>query len=75
MPGKNKKNKITQGLLHKSKDLEIYENPFQVSESEMEYILEQNPLERIRETVQLILKVFPLNKKKSNTSKIYIDKS
>lgn len=45
----------------------------QVFEEQAKYIANQTPEERIKETVQLILRVYPLSEKKSNA--IYIDKA
>ncbi len=46
----------------------------QVQEEQSEYSIKQNPVDRIKETVQLILRVFSADEKKPNTNRIYIDK-
>lgn len=47
-------------------------NSFEEQEEErIKFIVAQNPVDRIKETVQLILRIYP---KKENTSRIYIDK-
>jgi hypothetical protein len=56
------KNKIT-----------VHENLEKLSESQAIYAASQSPVERIKETVELILRVFPLKKKKANTNHIYFD--
>jgi len=45
----------------------------QVHDEQAKYIAAQNPIDRIKETVQLILRVYPLSKNKSKS--IYIDKA
>jgi hypothetical protein len=45
----------------------------QVHEEQAKYIAAQHPIDRIRETVQLILRVYPLSKNHSKS--IYIDKA
>ncbi len=61
--------------LYKSREIKIYSSFEEAAEAEAIYVANQDPIERIRETVQLILKVFPLNEKIPNTDKIYIDRS
>lgn len=76
MPGKTKKDKIARpAILYESKDLKIFANIDAAREAEIASAASQEPLDRIRETVQLILRVFPLKKKKSGNNKICIDKS
>ncbi len=58
-----KKNKIT-----------VYRDFSHAAEDEAKYIANQSPIDRIRETVQLILRVYSMNEKTPNTNKIYIDK-
>lgn len=74
---KNKSNdrKSKSSLLFESKDLKIYTDLNQAAEAEALYTLRQDPIERIRETVKLILRVYPLSEKKANSNKIFIDKS
>lgn len=72
---KNKRNKREMPLPFESKDINVYADQNQASEAEAVYISKQDPIERIKETVQLILRVFPLSKKKPNTNAIYIDKA
>lgn len=57
------KNKIT-----------IYSNLDEAAETQAQYIVNQNPIDRIKETVQLILRVYTLSEKKQNINKIYFDK-
>jgi hypothetical protein len=38
------------------------------------FVINQNPVDRIRETVQLILRVYSTNEKKPRINKIYFDK-
>ncbi|MBA2611112.1 MAG: hypothetical protein H0U95_04020 [Bacteroidetes bacterium] len=72
---KDKMNKVNEyPISYKSKDLKIYSSIEEAAEAEAKYISHQDPIDRIKETVQLILRVFPLNEKKPNTNKIYIDK-
>jgi len=71
-----KKNKNSQSaILYESKDLKIYADMNAASEAETLYAATQDPIERIRETVQLILRVYSLKKTKPSDNKIYIDKS
>ena len=52
----------------------IHSNIEEAAEAEALYISNQNPIDRIRETVQLILRVYSQNEKVPNTKNIYIDK-
>lgn len=63
MPGKHKKYTIA-----------IHSNPDEAAEEQAKYVARQTPVERIRETVQLILRVYSFSSKKTNTNKIYFDK-
>ena len=72
---KNKKNEVNEPAInYKSRDVKIYTSFEEAAEAEAMEVAKQDPIERIRETVQLILRVFPLSEKKVNTNKIYIDK-
>ena len=46
----------------------------QAAEEQAKYIANQNPIDRIKETVQLILRIYSMSQKKPNTNIIYIDK-
>lgn len=59
---------------YKKNTITVYDDFSQAAEEEAKYIANQNPIDRIRETVQLILRVYSTNEKKTNTNKIYIDK-
>jgi len=56
------------------KNIKIHSGFDAAAEARAIYVAQQNPVDRIKETVQLILRVFPLSEKKPNTNKIYIDK-
>jgi hypothetical protein len=56
------------------KKINIYSNSDEAAESQAEYIVNQNPIDRIKETVKLILRVYSLSEKRQNTNKIYFDK-
>lgn len=56
------------------KKITIHSTPNAAAEQQANYIANQNPIDRIKETVQLILRVFPLIERKPSTNKIYIDK-
>ena len=56
------------------KHIKIDRSLNQAQEEQAEYIAGQNPVDRIKETVQLILRVFSASEKKPNTNRIYIDK-
>ena len=73
-PNKNKE--VNEpGVLYKSERLSIYSSFEAAAEAEAKYVAKQDPVDRIKEVVQLILKIFPLTEKNSNSNKIYIDKS
>ncbi|MDP1800189.1 MAG: hypothetical protein Q8L81_02465 [Bacteroidota bacterium] len=76
MEEENKNKEVNEPrALYKSKEIKIYSSFEEAAEAEAFYVANQDPIERIRETVQLILKVFPINEKIPNTDKIYIDRS
>lgn len=54
--------------------ISIYTSFDQAAEAEEKYIAQQNPIDRIKETVQLILRIYSIHEKKPNTNKIYFDK-
>lgn len=56
------------------KKINIYSNLDEAAEAQVQYVVNQNPINRIKETVQLILRVYYLSEKKQNTNKIYFDK-
>jgi len=73
---KNKKNKEDKPMnLYISKDLKIFTNINEAAEAEGLYTSNQKPLDRIKETVELILRVFPMSERTPNTNKIYIDRA
>lgn len=57
-----------------SKKIHIHTNIDKASEAQSEYVINQDPVERIRETVQLILRVYSSKEKKPRINKIYFDK-
>jgi hypothetical protein len=63
MAGENKKHTIT-----------IHSSLNQAAEEQASYVAMQSPVDRIRETVQLILRVYSSSPKKANTNQIYFDK-
>lgn len=42
-------------------------------EEHTNYIVQQHPLDRIKETVQLILRIYEFDKNKPKNNRIYID--
>ena len=70
---KNKKEESPSRVLFTSKDIKIFSDAEAASEAEMDFVLNQSPIERIRETVQLILRVYPIKEKKEGPDKIYFD--
>ncbi len=70
---KNKKEVSQSRVLFTSKDLKIFSDAEAASAAERDFILNQSPIERIRETVQLILRVYPIKEKKDGPDKIYFD--
>ncbi len=59
---------------YKKNTITFYNDFRHAAEEEAKYIANQNPIDRIKETVQLILRVYSTNEKTPNTNKIYIDK-
>jgi len=57
-----------------SKKIYIHSDLDKAAEAQAEYVLNQDPVDRIRETVQLILRVYSSKEKKSRINKIYFDK-
>ncbi len=57
-----------------NKKIHIHSNSDLAAEAQAEYVINQNPVDRIKETVQLILRVYSSSEKKTNTNKIYFDK-
>jgi len=45
-----------------------------IQEEQAAYTLSQNPIERIKETVQLILRIYNSHPSKQKNNRIYIDK-
>ena len=56
------------------KRIEIFDSISKAEEAHVKYVSEQSPLERIKETVELILRVYSTEPKKPNTNRIYFDK-
>ncbi|MBC7695704.1 MAG: hypothetical protein H7141_09690 [Burkholderiales bacterium] len=52
----------------------IHSNFNEAAEAQEKHIAQQNPVDRIKETVQLILRVYSISPKKTNTNLIYIDR-
>ncbi len=59
--------------MYKSKTISIFNSLNEAEEYWAMKAAEQSPVDRIKETVQLILKVYPLKDRKPNTNKIYFD--
>jgi hypothetical protein len=57
-----------------SKKIHVYSSAESAAEAQVLYVVNQDPVDRIRETVQLILRVYSSIEKKPNTNKIYFDK-
>ena len=57
-----------------SKKIHIHSDINKASETQAEYVINQDPVDRIRETVQLILRVYSTKEKKPRINKIYFDK-
>ncbi|MES2566792.1 MAG: hypothetical protein V4565_07995 [Bacteroidota bacterium] len=55
-------------------NISIHSSFNEAAESHEKYIVNQNPIDRIKETVQLILRIYSISPKKPNTNLIYIDK-
>lgn len=55
-------------------NLTIHSDFNEAAEEHEKYVAQQNPVDRIKETVQLILRVYSISPKKQNTNLIYIDK-
>ena len=61
-------------MSYSNKKIHIHSDLDKASEAQAEYVINQNPVDRIRETVQLILRVYSTNEKKPRINKIYFDK-
>ena len=59
---------------YSNKKIHIHSNSDLAAEAQAEYVINQNPVDRIRETVQLILRIYSTNEKKPRINKIYFDK-
>jgi len=59
---------------YKKHTITFYSDFDHAAEEQAKYIINQNPIDRIKDTVQLILRIYSLSEKKSNTNMIYIDK-
>lgn len=74
MGAKNIKNKSVQSpVLHKGKDFKVFSSIEAANEADYLSAALQDPIDRLRETVQLILRVYPINERKKSTNKIYFD--
>lgn len=73
MADTGKNNKSTKPL-YLGKDLKIFADISSLNESQSPYTIQQNPIDRIKETVELILRVFPREEKIQHVNKIYFDK-
>lgn len=51
----------------------IHNNVNEMHESQALYIAQQNPLDRLKETVELILRIYPIDEKKIKKNIIYFD--
>ncbi len=54
--------------------INIFNSISKAEEAQVKYVSEQSPLDRIKETVELILRVYSIEPKKPNTNRIYFDK-
>lgn len=54
--------------------INIFDSISKAEEAQIKYASEQSPIERIKETVELILRVYSTEPKKPNTNRIYFDK-
>ncbi|MBP8033164.1 MAG: hypothetical protein KAZ71_01135 [Bacteroidia bacterium] len=61
-------------MSHSNKKIHIHSDLDKAAEAQAEYVINQNPIDRIRETVQLILRVYSTKEKKPRINKIYFDK-
>jgi hypothetical protein len=57
-----------------SKKIHFHSDLDKAAEVQAEYVINQDPIDRIRETVQLILRVYSTTEKKPRINKIYFDK-
>jgi hypothetical protein len=61
-------------MSYSNKKIHIHSDLDKAAEAQAEYVINQNPIDRIRETVQLILRVYSTKEKKPRINKIYFDK-
>jgi hypothetical protein len=59
---------------YSNKKIHIHSDLDKAAEAQAEYAINQDPVDRIRETVQLILRVYSTNERKPRVNKIYFDK-
>ena len=57
-----------------SQKINIFKTFSDAEESNAQKAVNQSPLDRIKETVQLILRVYPINENNSNNHRIYFDR-
>ena len=61
-------------MTYSKKKIHIHSDLDKAAEAQVEYVINQNPVDRIRETVQLILRVYSAREKKPRVNKIYFDR-
>lgn len=61
-------------MTYSKKKIHIHSDLDKAAEAQAEYVINQNPVDRIRETVQLILRVYSTREKKPRVNKIYFDR-
>jgi len=72
---KNIKSKFIQSsVLYQGKDFKVFSSLEAANQADYQSAASQDPIERIRETVQLILRVYPINERKKSTNRIYFNK-
>ena len=57
-----------------SQKINIFHSFLDAEESNARKAANQNPLDRIKETVKLILRIYPINENNSNNHRIYFDR-
>ena len=60
--------------MKKSQKINIFTTFSDAEESNAQKAANQSPLDRIKETVNLILRVYPINENNSNNHRIYFDR-
>ena len=72
---KGNKTSVDGKFIYEGKDIKIYSDFDSASEAEIEYVLNQEPLDRIKETVQLILRIYSKGSDQLLSKKIHVDRS